>query len=334
MVSIKDVAKMAKVSPQTVSNCINNPSIVKSDTRATVTRAIRLLGYRPNASARRLRMRRSNTIAIGIAPVSYSRVYDRLLHALVTEADLNGIRVILYKTDSKYDEIRQFTNLTAGADVDAFVLTDTSHNDPRIDWLNAHHQTFVLFGRPWGVSDMYDTTIPWVDVDGCRGIADMVKYLILQGRKTIGFIGWPGLSGTGMDRYLGWKETMLKARMKTEPHLKKLHIESEDTLDSGRRACTLLLERQPNIDAIVCVSDTIATGALMSLPSKSKIAVTGFDNTESSQSLGFSSINQPLQSCAKEIIRITQDELADSKVEQEESFDCKHVLLTPNIVIR
>ena len=190
MVSIKDVAKTAGVSPQTVSNYINNPGIVKPNTREIVARAIESLGYIPNASARRLRMRRSNTIAIGIAPVNYSRVYDRLLHALVTEADAHGIRVILYKIDSKRDEIRQFASLTAGSDVDAFVLTDTTHDDPRIGWLNEHQQTFVLFGRPWGVPDMYDVRIPWVDVDGRSGVSNMVRYLILHGRKNIGLAGF------------------------------------------------------------------------------------------------------------------------------------------------
>ena len=66
--------------------------------------------------------------------MSYSQVYDRFLHALVTEADSNGIRVILYKTDSQQDEIRQFEALTARGDVEAFVLTDTTHNDPRLEW--------------------------------------------------------------------------------------------------------------------------------------------------------------------------------------------------------
>lgn len=309
MVSIKDVARRAGVSPQTVSNSLNNPAIVKPATRRLVIEAIEQLGYTPNASARRLRTQRSNTIAIGIAPVSYSRIYDRLLHALVTEADAHDIRVILYKTDSKQEELRQFEALTRGGDVDSFVLTDTEHGDPRLPWLIEHHQAFVLFGRPWGVADMYDPLVPWVDVDGRQGIADMTRHLILHGRKHIGFIGWPGLSGTGADRRSGWQRTLLDARMARPDELDSLCAYGEDRIGAGQAACVALLEQRPDVDAIVCVSDTLATGAIMALPRECDIVVTGFDNTASAQSLEFPTVDQPLTESARQIVRIIREQL-------------------------
>ena len=352
MVSIKDVARNAGVSPQTVSNYLNNPGIVKASTRNLVAAAIDELGYTPNASARRLRTQRSNTIAIGIAPVSYSRVYDRFLHAIATEADAHNLRIILYKTDSKSDEIRQFESLTAGGDVDSFVLADTTHDDPRIPWLIEHKQAFVLFGRPWGESDMNDPNVPWVDVDGYAGIAAMTQKLILTGHKRIGFIGWPGTSGTGDDRKAGWRQTLLAAKMATPPQLDELCIDALDDIAAGHTACLTLLERQPDLDAIVCVSDSLATGAIMALPADSDITVTGFDNTISSQSLGFPTIDQPLTGCAREIVRIIQQQLDGEGTHEPHrkgdaarggghrpdddprSHDTRHVLLTPTPVWR
>ena len=329
MVSIKDVAHAAGVSPQTVSNSINNPSIVKAATRMRVAAAIDKLGYTPNASARRLRTRRSNTIAIGIAPVSRSRVYDRLLHALALEADKHDIRVLLYKIDSNQDEIRQFDNLTSGADVDAFVLTDTAHDDPRIPWLIEHRQPFVLFGRPWGVQDCDD--IAWVDIDGRKGIAQMTQHLILHGRKRIGFIGWPEPSGTGTDRRLGWEETMLQAHMATEDELAELSCQAQDSIADGKQACKTLLARRPDIDAIACVSDTIATGAIMALDHANDVIVTGFDNTASAQSLNFPTIDQPLGESAEHIVRIIREQIHDRGESHGTAGD--HVLLAPTLVL-
>mgnify|MGYP003085139943 FL=1 len=68
LITIKDVAKDAGVSAQTVSNVINTPQRVRPDTRNRVHHSIQKLGYKPNASARRLRTSRSDTVALGIHP--------------------------------------------------------------------------------------------------------------------------------------------------------------------------------------------------------------------------------------------------------------------------
>lgn len=331
MSSSKDVARMAGVSPQTVSNVFNSPQIVRPRTRQAVLEAAKQLGYTPNASARRLRTRRSDTIAIGIAPHTKSAVYDRLLHALVSESDRHGIKITLYKTDSFADEIRHFDLLCAGADVDAFILTDTTHDDPRPRWLNEHGQTFVLFGRPWGEPDMLSDDIAWVDIDGHQGMIDITQHLILDGHKRIGFIGWPRHSGTGDDRLSGWKEAIVKARLASESQADTLCIHVNDDISAGQNACVELLDRHPDIDAIVCVSDTLATGALMASPDG--LTVTGFDNTVTSRSLGFASIDQNPQDIAIEMLRIISERLTPQSGNSTERRDW-HVLLKPTPIYR
>ena len=331
MASIKDVARLAGVSPQTVSNYFNKPAIVKAATRSTVKTAVESLGYRPNASARRLRMRRSNTIAIGIEPSGYSQIYDRLLHALVGAADAHGLRVLLYNTDSKADEIRQFVRLTSGADVDCFVLANTIHDDPRIFWMLEHNQSFVLFGRPWGHPAMEDPNIAWVDVNGQQGIADMTRHLVGTGHRRIGFLGWPDPSGTGMDRRLGWEQTMISAGLAGRTELYELQEQAQDTIGNGQRAGTTLLSRRPDLDAIVCVSDTLAMGALMAVGGRD-VTVTGFDDSDSSRSLGFPSVQQPVRDIADEIVRLIVEQLSYA-ADRHLTRSTRHALLPPTLAI-
>ena len=216
--TVSDVAVAAGVSRQTVSNVLNSPGIVRPETRERVEAAIRSLGYRPHASARRLRTQKSSTIGIRLDPLTRDgisgSVLDRFLHALTEQADALGLRVLLFTARDPEDEIEQFRRLSEAADVDAFVLTSTFHGDPRTEWLIEHGQSFVTFGRPWGIDDMADPEHLWVDVDGRAGLRAATEHLLATGRERIGFLGWPAGSGTGDDRRAGWLEAMRSACQK------------------------------------------------------------------------------------------------------------------------
>jgi DNA-binding LacI/PurR family transcriptional regulator len=68
--TVDDVAQRAGVSRQTVSNVLNAPAVVRDATRVRVESAIAELGYRPHASARRLRTQQSSTIGVRLDPLS------------------------------------------------------------------------------------------------------------------------------------------------------------------------------------------------------------------------------------------------------------------------
>ena len=244
MIRLKDVAREAGVSPQTVSNFFNRPDLIKDETKQKVGEAVRKLGYTPNASARRLRTKRSNTLAIGISPNSQSPVFDKLLHSLATEAGLLSMRILLYKADSQQDELEHYKALCAGEDVDAFILTNTVHNDPRPGWLTKHNQEFVLFGRPWGNRNLYDPHIAWVDVDGRKGIREITQRLILTGHRQIGFLGWPSKSGTGDDRFAGWKDAVTQAKLMPTKELDAFSRRTATDIRSGEEAA---FHRRPRL---------------------------------------------------------------------------------------
>ncbi|GAA1441136.1 LacI family DNA-binding transcriptional regulator [Leifsonia poae] len=334
--TISDVADAAGVSRQTVSNVLNAPDVVRPETRERVQHAITHLGYRPHASARRLRTQKSSTIGIRLDPITTDgisgSILDRFLHALTEQADRKNLRMLLFTATGPEDEIAQFQRLSEGADVDAFVLTSTFHGDPRTEWLIEHGQSFVTFGRPWGIDDMADPEHLWVDVDGCHGLREATTHLLTTGARRVGFIGWPTGSGTGDDRRRGWLEAMREGSGLGDAGLRTLEVAAEDGVNDGADAMRRLEKAAGTVDAVVCVSDSLALGALMA--AGGRIPVVGYDNTPVAASIGFSSVEQPLDEVAAGVLELLTGAHGGRVRPGTEVTDPRHRLVAPRLVVR
>lgn len=337
--TVEDVALLAKVSRQTVSNVLNTPAIVKPATRLRVEGAIAQLGYRQNASARRLRTQKSSTIGIRLDPMVNGisgSVLDRFLHALTEQADLRRMRVLLFTAATPEAEIEQIRRLRDGSDVDAFVLTATFHRDPRTEWLIANHVPFVTFGRPWGIDDMNDPQHLWVDVDGSAGVRAATNHLIESGATRVHYLGWPSPSGTGDDRRRGWAEAMRERLGLHDSDLESLESITVEDVSKATSVVAELLERHPAIDAVVCVSDSLALGAMIAAASagRPELPIIGFDNTPIAQAVGFSSVEQSLNLVAAGVLELLMGATGSDLVGRKPSPGEAHRLITPELVIR
>lgn len=331
--TIGDVARQAGVSPQTVSNVLNNPHRVSPATRDRVQAVVDELNYRPNSAARQLRTRASSTIGVRIDPASTDGVsgaaLDRFLHELTQRAEDRGLRVLLFTAVSPEDEIAQYTKLRDTADVDAIVVTGTFFGDPRPGWLRAQGLPFVAFGRPWG-ADPEDPLMRWVDVDGREGVRQATTHLYGRGLRAIGFLGWPRGSGTGDDRRLGWLDAC--ADLGIEP---SIELAAEERVPDARAAVQQLLSGGSPVEAIVCVSDTLALGALMAVREAGlpHFPVIGFDNTPVARAVGLSSVDQSLDAVAQGVLDLL---LGDGSRIRPASAETEphHRLVAPHLVVR
>lgn len=291
--TVADVAAVAGVSRQTVSNALNRPEVVRPDTLDRVRSAIETLGYRPHASARRLRTRQSSTLGVRLEPVHgiSGAVLDRFLHALVEHADARGMRILLFTARDVDDELTHIERLVEGSDVDGFVLTSTFHGDPRPGWLADRDVPFVLFGRPWGQSAERADVLPWVDVDGRAGLRAATAHLLEAGHRRIGFLGWPSPSGQGDERRHGWQDALAAAGLPDQ-----MQLVCEDDVSAATEVVTRAVADGAAVDAVVCASDTLALGARFALGPD--VPVVGYDDTPVAEALGISSVEQPLGDAA------------------------------------
>lgn len=337
--TITDVATAAGVSRQTVSNVLNSPDIVREDTRERVEAAISSLGYRTHASARRLRTRKSSTIGIRLDPMANGisgSIHDRYLHALTEQADARGMRMLLFTAADPSDEIAQFSRLLDGADVDAFVLTSTFHGDPRTEWLIEQGAPFVTFGRPWGIDDLNDPQHLWVDVDGQAGLAAATEHLRSGGASRIAYVGWPAPSGTGDDRRLGWERVVRSSLGYDDATIARRQVAVVDSVPAARAAVTALLDQEPDIDGIVCASDSLALGTLMAVTAagRAELPIVGFDNTPVAEAVGLSSVEQRLDEVATRTLELLMGERGRAVVRRALTPGEAHRLVTPSLVAR
>lgn len=181
---------------------------------------------------------------------------------------------------------------------------------------------FVTFGRPWGSDEARHS---WVDIDGAAGTAAATRALTDAGYTAVAFIGWPDSSEVGRDRRAGWDSTLAAEVPRREERVK-------DDIGEGRAAMARLLA--VGADAVVCASDSLATGAMLAwldahgcAPAGRLSPVAGFDDTALARYRGFSSARQPVDRAAQECLRLLVAQL-EGKAEPE------HLLLPPDVSYR
>ncbi|CAI9400221.1 LacI family DNA-binding transcriptional regulator [Nocardioides sp. T2.26MG-1] len=327
--TLADVAERAGVSRQTVSNAVNNPDLLRADTLARVLQAIDDLGYSPNRAARNLRTRSSHLIGMRIGPAqegTANATMDRFVHSLVETSRDAGYHVLLFAGDPE-DPVTGYDDLLRSTAVDAFVVTDTYLGNPQAAWLEERRAPFVAFGRPW---DNPAAEHPWVDVDGASGTDLATSYLLDKGHQRIAWIGWRKDSFIGEDRRSGWSRALHARGLPTTGLASRV----EDTVGSGSEASAVLLdEARPT--AFVCASDTLAMGVLRTLADRGlvpghDVAVIGFDDSQVAQvvSPGLTSVRQPLEDAAVEIVKALEGLLAHPPTVGP------GVMLTPTLALR
>ena len=278
--TVVDVARIARVAPNTVSRVLNHPEQVAEDTRQRVNDAIRVTGYVPNLLAAGVRSARSNLVA-AIVPTVGGPMFLETIQALTEALDRNGYQLILGQAG--YDGLREDELLSAiiGRRPAGIALIGVVHS--------AESRRRLLASRI-PVVETWDLTPTPIDmVVGFNheetGTA-ACEYLVRKGRKRLAQIS--GTDERAKRRALAFAGTARK-------HGLDAPIEwtsAPGTLAGGRDAAARLLSSAAQPDAIWCSSDLLALGALVEAHGRGvevpgALAVMGFGN------LGFSEGTSP-----------------------------------------
>lgn len=186
-VTIKEVAKLAGVSPSTVSRtCSDHPSI-SAQTKEKVHKAMQQLGYEPNNS--NLSVQNTKTIGI-ILPASESDTYENSFYL----ETMRGISLFCNQkhytstliTGSTHEELLNTIKYMSKENrLDGVILLYSHKDDPIIDFLYEEGILFVLVGK----AEKYTNETIYIDNDNILAAKEATNYLLNLGHKKIGYLG-------------------------------------------------------------------------------------------------------------------------------------------------
>jgi DNA-binding LacI/PurR family transcriptional regulator len=324
-----DVADFAGVAKGTVSYALNGSDLITEATRQKVAEAAQVLGYRPNAMARNLRKNQSGVIGyswhVADDPRLMNSLLDRFIYRVTMATEAKGFHLLTFiQPQSNPDRV--YDDLISTNRVDGFILSDMQYDDPRVARLSAMGAPFVAFGGMY----LPEADFAYVDVDGKKGIELVVNHLVTLGHERIGLLnysrGWP----VGDAREDGYREAMRAAGIDVQPDWVAY---TPNILREAAAATERLMAIKPSPTAIICTNDVMAFGAKthfdeVGLRMGHDIALTGYDDDPTSEFLGITTVQQPIDAVAATVFDILLGEINGQPVAQ------RQVIYEPTLVVR
>ncbi|MEM6670345.1 MAG: LacI family DNA-binding transcriptional regulator [Pseudomonadota bacterium] len=275
--SLADVARLAGVSTATVSRVLNDPSLVRAETRHHVQRAVASLGYTPHFGGRALASNRTDTIG-AIIPTMDNAIFARGLQALQEELADAGVTLLVSTSNYSAEQEEQQIQTLLSRNVDGLVLIGEARKPEIYEQLRIRSVPFVLVWTwredcPW-------TCVGFDNVAAARQVAERV--LDLGHRRIAMVAGITAGNDRAEARVQGVREALATRGMELDP---SQLIEAEYHFDAGSGAARAFLERRDRPTAIICGNDVLAAGVVMGAQKMGfrvpqEVSVTGFDDID------------------------------------------------------
>jgi len=293
--TIDDVARRAGVSIKTVSRVLNGEPLVRDSTREKVRVAIRELGYRPNASARRLAGKR--TYLLGLVYQQNSSYASRVQSGVLEACHDHHYELLIHPcrqlSPDALDDIRE---LAESGRVDGLLMT------PPVSDIAGVRELLEELRIPNVVlSRVAEDHAPWSVGTNDRDISRaIVEHLVEQGHRRILYVrGHPDHKAMA-NRYQGYLDGMAAAGLEALPPLR-----GDNAFESGRQCGAQALAQSPRPTAVVCANDHMAAGVIRAayeagVTVPDELSVAGFDDIPLAGQLspGLTTVRQPMERMA------------------------------------
>lgn len=269
-VTIKDVARMAKVSVATVSRALNGHDNVAEPVRRRVLAVAHELRYSPHHAARSLSSRRTHTVGV-VLPDLHGEFFSELVRGIDQVARECGLHLLVSSYHGHPEEQASALRAMRGRVDGLLVMSPHAGN---IDFLSED-----LAALPAVLINSQPTDSGHVafGIDNYGGARAMTEHLLACGHRRIAFIAGPANNFDAFERLRGYRDALLAADATAVPWV----LPGDFNEASGHEAGLMLLQADPRPDAVFAANDMMALGCLFALGrhgGREGIAIAGFDD--------------------------------------------------------
>lgn len=293
MVSIKDVAKLAKVSVSTVSRVVTGSVKVSEEKKGRVLRVIEETGYVPNRAAQDMVLKKTKKVGVFI-PSTFNQFQRQLFSDIAHNLEELGYYSSFFFVDPTSEGERVCLNKLKSERVDGLILFQEIELIDFREYLIQHHipAVFITFEcSEWSHASA-------VHIEDESAAKLIVKHLVDLGHKDIAMIGSDKHS-FGVERERGYKKALQEGNIEFNEEL-SIRIDSYSIVE-GSKATKKLLQKGTPFSAIFAHTDELAIGAIRELADRGykvpeDVSVVGIDDIELSSFTNprLTTIRQPL----------------------------------------
>jgi len=299
--TIHDVAKLAGVSIASVSRVLTGARKVRPEIAQRVRDAATHLGYEPDLVGRSLRRQETQTIGLVVADIT-NPFFPALVQAVEGVLRGAGLGLLLADAQNDPDIEAGSARLLAGRRVDAMLITPVDRHRSAATVVEASRSVPVVQLDRYAADEVH-----YVGMDHDGAIADLLAHLRDGGRTHPALIGSDPSVSTSWERQLAFTRRVAAL----DPAAPARVLVGSYSVEWGRAAAGEIMDRWPEVDAIICANDLIGVGVLQELRRRDlavpgRVAVTGFDDTllaRTSQP-SLTSVRQPVTRMAEAAVRI------------------------------
>lgn len=293
MAVLKDVARLAGVSPSTVSKYLNHPDKMTEEYKIMIQKAIEELNYIPSNVARSMRTGKTNIIALIIPELTnpyYSEVYNAVRSACYSK----GYTPIVYTTEENSDVLNDFLTNFSLLNADGIIMAFVDEDEIMQKILEIEHIIPVVL-MSWDISNENFNS---VNVDLFDGIYKATNHLIQKGHKKIAYVSGIWQSRISKEKFRGFEKAIKDAGME----IKDEYIAAgKYRFKTGFQSARSFMQLADPPTAIVGANDIIAIGCVKYLINNGyrvpeDCAVIGFDGISLSKIYdpSISTVEQPI----------------------------------------